>query len=204
MRQKGEEMIEYAEYLNLPEKVVLVLAVLGLGLNLIGEILEAKGRTVPEILKIRKYFARKKQERETLAKMAPFMAEVQEHYSPRSLQRRDSWMEDVNHQLSETNEWRKAISEQLAETNAVALAILIENKRSEIINFASYVIKDENPVTHEQFNRVFKAYGEYEAILEKNKMTNGETNTAMRIIRESYETHMRNQTFVEDTRWKQP
>ena len=130
------------------------------------------------------------------------MDEVQSHYSPSSLEKRDKWMESVDKQLADTNEWRSSISGQLAENNAITLSILIENKRSEILNFASYVIKDENPVTHEQFRRTFKVYDEYEAILNKNNMTNGEINTAIRIIRESYETHLRNQTFVEDTRWK--
>lgn len=202
MWQKGEIMLDLAQYLSLPTTAVLILAGLYLAMNIIGEILEAKGKIVPELMKIRKYFARKRTERETLAKMAPFMDEVQSHYSPSSLEKRDKWMESVDKQLADTNEWRSSISGQLAENRAITLAILIENKRSEILNFASYVIKDENPVTHEQFRRTFKVYDEYEAILNKNNMTNGEINTAIRIIRESYETHLRNQTFVEDTRWK--
>lgn len=53
-------------------------------------------------------------------------------------------------------------------------------------------------VTREQFNRVFKLYAEYEEIIEANGLTNGEVDIAYRIIKESYETHMRNHTFVED------
>ena len=46
----------------------------------------------------------------------------------------------------------------------------------------------------------FKIYDEYEAILEKYGKTNGEVEISIRIIREAYETHMRNHTFIEDVR----
>lgn len=60
---------------------------------------------------------------------------------------------------------------------------------------------DENfAVTREQFNRVFKLYDEYEDLLKQNNLKNGETDIAYRIIKHSYETHMRNHTFIEDVR----
>ena len=53
--------IEYlGEHLNMPAKVVLILVVVFCLINVIGEILEFKGKAVPEIIKIRKYFKRKK------------------------------------------------------------------------------------------------------------------------------------------------
>ena len=60
-------MISYIEYLNIP--IALGLAIIGVFLimQIVGEILEFKGKVVPEFIKIRKYFARKKQERQTLS-----------------------------------------------------------------------------------------------------------------------------------------
>lgn len=201
-------MIDYIDYLNMPTKAAIVLVVLFLLLQIIGEILEVKGKVVPEFVKVRKYFARKKQERETLAEVKTTLdavkqqlSEVNAHYSTDNIKMRDGWMNGVNKALSDINDWRKEFNQKLDKNNETTLAILIENKRSEIISFASYVIDPEKPVTHEQYKRIFKSYDEYEAILEENEMTNGETTTAMRIIRESYETHMRNHSFVEDTRW---
>ena len=75
---------------------------------------------------------------------------------------------------------------------------MIDSKRNTIINFAAKVIDKNCMVTREQFNRVFKLYAEYEEIIEANGLTNGEVDIAYRIIKESYETHMRNHTFVED------
>ena len=51
-----------------------------------------------------------------------------------------------------------------------------------------------------EFNRIFKTYKNYENFLEKHNMTNGEVDIAYRIIKESYEDHMKNHTFVEDIR----
>lgn len=84
--------------------------------------------------------------------------------------------------------------------NEDTLALLIDSKRNTIINFAHLVIDEDKPVTREQFNRIFKLYEEYKDIIRKNKMTNGEVDIAIRIIRESYETHMRHHSFVEDIR----
>ena len=63
-------MIGYIEYLNVP--VALGLAIIGIFLvmQIIGEVLEFKGKVVPEFVKIRKYFARKKQERQTMQEMS--------------------------------------------------------------------------------------------------------------------------------------
>lgn len=54
--------------------------------------------------------------------------------------------------------------------------------------------------TKEQFNRIFKIYEEYEVLIKANGMTNGEVDIAIRIIREAYENHMRDHTFIEDIR----
>ena len=169
------------EYLNLPVKVAIALVILFLTLQIVGELLEVKGLAVPEFIKIRKYFFRKKQERGTLEELKTTLIAVQK-------------------QLSDINEWRKEFDLKLDKSNATIMSLLIEDKRSEIIGFASYVIDPESPVTHEQFNRIFKMFAEYEAILKDNHMTNGEATIAMRIINESYEEHMRLHSFVEDVR----
>lgn len=200
-------MLGYVEYLSLPTKMVFVIVCLLFIMQLVGEIVELTGKTVPEILKIRKYFKRKKEEREVLKKV-PFvldevkksLAEFDAHYSKDNIQKRNAWIEAVNSQLKQNGESIKKFDEKLDKSYADILALLIDNKRNTIINFASFVIDDKNPVTREQFNRVFKLYEEYEDIIEKNGMTNGEVDIAYRIITESYEEHMRNHSFVENVR----
>ena len=56
-------MINYIEYLNIPVRVAIIVVAIFFILQVIGELLEFKGKVVPEYIKIRKYFTRKKQEK---------------------------------------------------------------------------------------------------------------------------------------------
>ena len=94
----------------------------------------------------------------------------------------------------------KNLESKLDKNNEDTLSLLIDNKRSAIINFADLVIDENKPVTREQFNRIFKLYEEYENIIYENDRTNGEVDIAIRIIRESYEKRVRTHSFVEDVR----
>ena len=217
-------MISFIEYLNIPAKIGIILAGIFFALQIIGELLEVKGKVVPEFLKIRKYFARKKRERHALSRMTALLDEYKDmsktisdvqrllkdidaHYSKDNIAMRDGWMKKVNDHMEESENRRKkqdesirALNEKLDKNNADTLSILIENKRSAIIDFASKVIDENYPVTREQFKRIFKIYEEYESIIEENGLTNGEVDIAIRIIREAYEKHLKTHTFIEDIR----
>lgn len=200
-------MLNYIEYLNIPTKAALVIVGIFFVLQIIGEILELKGVVVPEILKIRKYFARRKQEREILhqlpeefEKFKSILSEFETHYSKDNIAMRDKWMENVNHKLEQNDTCIKDMDKKLDKSNEDILSLLIDSKRNTIIDFASRVIDENAPVTREQFNRVFKLYKEYETIIKNSKLTNGEVDIAYRIIKESYEKHMKARTFIEDVR----
>lgn len=53
-------MIDYVEYINIPTKVAIAVIALFFIMQLVGEFLEFKGKVVPEFVKIRKIFARRK------------------------------------------------------------------------------------------------------------------------------------------------
>ena len=90
------------------------------------------------------------------------------------------------------------VSDKLDAQSKDILSLIIENKRSIIINFASRVSNESERFTREQFNRVMKIYEEYEEIIAEHGMTNGEIDIAYRIITEAYEEHLKNNTFIED------
>ncbi len=191
----------------MPAKIVVVLAGIFLCIQIVGEILEFKGKVVPEFVKIRKYFARKKTERETLKTLPVTLSNVQAaldavnaHYSADNIAMRDQWIKNVNEKLEEHDNWRKDFDEKLDDNTAVTRSILIDSKRNEIIHFAAKVIDENAPVTHEEFRRAFKLHEEYEDIITKHNITNGEVDVAYRIITEAYENHLRNHTFIEDVR----
>jgi len=103
-------MLNYIEYLGLPSTIAIGLVVLFFILQVIGELLEFKGKVVPEVLKVRKYFARKKEERETLKKIPSLVQGMEEkmeamgekfdnftaHYTDDNIDKRNDWIEKVN------------------------------------------------------------------------------------------------------------
>lgn len=200
-------MLNYIEYLNIPSKVAIVLVVLFFVLQVIGEFLSVKGKAVPEIINLRNYFARKKDERkmihdmpEMISEMKSLLDDVKKHYNEDNIAMRDNWIKNVNQRLEENDRLVKDINNRLAENGRDITAILIDNKRNDIINFASHVIDENYMVTREQFHRIFRIYEEYEDIIKERDLTNGEVDIAQRIIQESYEKHMKNHSFVEDVR----
>lgn len=191
----------------MPTKVAIAIVALFLVMQLVGEFLEFKGKVVPEFVKIRKVFERRKQERQTMQEVSKTLADVKQslgamnaHYSADNIRMRDEWMKGVNQKLEQNDLWIKELDKKLDKNNQDTLSLLIDSKRNTIINFASCVIDENSPVTREQFNRIFKLYEEYEEIIKANGLTNGEVDVAYRIIREAYETHMRNHSFIEDIR----
>lgn len=200
-------MLDYIEYLNIPVKVAIVLIGAFLIMQLVGEILEFKGKVVPEFVKVRKIFTRRKKEREMMQRMEKTLDQVQttmdelnQHYSTDNIQMRDEWIKRVNSKLDQYDASMAELDRKQDKNNSDTLSILVDNKRNAIISFASMVIDETKPVTKEQFNRIFKLYEEYEAIISANGMTNGEVDIAIRIIREAYENHLRNHSFIEDIR----
>ena len=200
-------MIDYVEYINIPTKVAIAVIALFFIMQLVGEFLEFKGKVVPEFVKIRKIFARRKKERLMMQKMEKTLDQVQltlddlnRHYSTDNIHMRDEWIKRVNTKLEQYDISMAELDRKLDKNNSDTLSILIDNKRNAIISFASLVIDENKPVAREQFNRIFKLYQEYEAIIQSNGMKNGEVDIAIRIIREAYENHMRSHTFIEDVR----
>lgn len=201
--------IEYlVEYLNMSSHVAVGFIVVFFAIQVIGELAEFNGKfIVPEFMKVRKYFVRKKQERETaketvktLKEVKALLASVNQHYSDDNIKMRDSWMKSVDTRLEEDRAHWQQLIEKMDQNGADMLTLMIDNKRNEIINFASKVVDVNSPVTREQFNRIFKIHSEYEEIIKNNDLTNGEVDIAFRIITEAYESHMRNHTFIEDIR----
>lgn len=200
-------MLNYIEYLNVPSQIAIALIAVLFVLQLIGEFLNFKGKAVPEIMSIRKYFARKKSERkvirelpDTIQDLKNIVNNIDKHYNADNISMRDKWVDSVNKKLNMEDKLVRDLYKKIDEANKDIVSILVDNKRDTIIDFASRVSNSSVLVTKEQFNRVFKLYKEYEDLISKNGMTNGEVDIAYRIIVESYEEHLSNHTFIEDTR----
>lgn len=208
-------MIGYLEYLDVPVKVGLVIIGCFLVMQIIGEFLEFKGKVVPEFLKVRKFFSRRKQEKnettQTLREVKQLLSEVNAHYSEDNITKRNSWMNWVNERaivydesIIEISKNLSDVTQALKDNTRLTEEMFIQSSRDRIIDFATKVADEKVPVSREEFNRIFKVYDKYEKFLEDHKMTNGEIDIAYRIIKESYEQHMRNHSFIEDIRGYAP
>lgn len=204
-------MIPYIEYLKLPTQIAVALVGVLLVLNIIGELLEFKGRVVPEFMKLRKHFSKKKNERketaQTLKEVKKLLGEVNAHYSADNITKRDSWMQWVNDRaqvyddsIVAINAKLSEVTEALKDNSKITEEMFIQSSRDRIIDFAAKVVDDKVIVSREEFNRIFKVYNKYEKFLEERHLTNGEIDIAIHIIKEAYERHMKEHTFLEDVR----
>lgn len=204
-------MLGYLEYLKLPAAVAGAIVGILLVANLVGELLELKGKVVPEFMKIRKYFKRKREEKreqaETLKEVKKLLADVNGHYSADNISKRDAWMGWVNsraevydNSIIEIKDNLALVTAALQDNSKLTEELFVQSSRDRIIDFGILVADGEKIVSREQFHRIFKVHEDYEKFLKKRGLTNGETDIAMRVINESYATHMREHTFLEDVR----
>lgn len=200
-------MIDYIEYMNMPTKVGVAFVGIFLIAQVIGELLELMGKVVPECIKVRKYFSRKKQEREQthdmLKQVQVLLNEVNQHYSKDNITKRNEWMKWVDSRaavydaaVSELTDLKEA----LAANNELTLDLYINVNRNRIIDFARLVADDSVLTSREEFHRIYKIDEEYHAILEKYSKENGEVDVAMKVIGEAYDHRMKNHAFIEDIR----
>lgn len=204
-------MITYLDYLNLPTKIGLGVVGLLAILQLVGELLEFKGKIVPEFMKIRKYFSRKKKERENIAQtmrdVQSLLNDVNGHYSADNIAKRDSWMKWVDDRAVAYDTFIKEMSDKFADVTKalndntkMTEEMFVQQSRDRIIDFATKAGNKDVMVSREEYNRIFKVYDQYEQFLEDHKMTNGEVDVNYQIIKESYEERTRDHNFVEDIR----
>ena len=167
-------LINAIEFLGLPTTMAIVFVGLFLIMQIIGELLEFKGKIVPEMLKIRKYFARKKQEKNeitaTLQEVKQLLADVNCHYSQDNITKRDTWIDDVNTDRdwmhARANTYDQSIldiknglleaANQLRSNTKMTEDMFIENSRDRIIDFAERASDSETILSHEQFRRIFR------------------------------------------------
>lgn len=210
-------MLGFIEYLGIPVSIGVFVVALFFILQIIGALMELKGYVAPGIMNVKKYLERKKREAELMERVATFMdtyastfntiselsgllEKVNEHYRSDKIEERDRWINTVNSNFSDLYKKQEELGEKLDSNNEATLSMLLDNKRSIIMNFASKVVDEQYAATREQFKKAFATYTEYEQLITKYNKTNGEVDIAIRIITEAYETRLRDHTFIEDAR----
>lgn len=217
------DIMKAIEFIGIPTTIAICIIVLFLITQIIGELAEAMGKIVPEILKIRKYFSRKKKEKakeikereetaKTLKEVKKLLGDVNSHYSVDNITKRDDWMDDVNtdrdwmHKRADTYDQSiieiknslLEVANQLRSNTEMTEDMFIENSRDRIIDFAEKASNHDVILSHEQFRRIFRVYDEYERFLKERNRTNGEVDIAYEMIQDGFKYRMQNHCFAED------
>lgn len=194
---------------DIPSWIFLALMIIFFLMQGIGEFLEFKGKIVPEFMKIRKFFKRRKEERliaeeknkevsDLLAEVKVLLSNVDQHYSTDNIAKRDKWMEWVNNQATVYDTSIAELKEAMKENNKITLSILIDNQRNFLLDFTSKAVDMNYPLSREQYHRFYTVYAEYEEILKKNNMENGQVNVAYGVVTRSFEERLKTHAFIED------
>jgi hypothetical protein len=202
-----KDIIEAINFVGIPVSIAVVIIVLFLVMQVIGEFIELSGKIVPEFFKIRKYFKRTRLEKQEtkvmLQKVQQSLDEFNKHYNSDNIQQRDTWMAWVN---SRAEVYDNALEEllllkdNLKENNAITIDLYINANRNRILDFSRIAADDTALISREEFKRIYKINTEYHDILSKYNRENGEVDTAIKIINEAYDYRLRNRCFIEDIR----
>lgn len=204
-------MITYIEYLGIPGTVAIVIVAAFFIMQIIGLILDIKGKAVPMIINIFGYFRKKKKKKEemekTLLEVQKLLCVFDEHYNADNITMRNDWMKWVNDRadvydksIIEINNKLDSVTNALKNNTLVTEEMFVETSRDRIIDFSTKVCNDDVVVSREEYNRIFKVYSKYEDFLKSRNLTNGEVDINYQIIQESYEDHLKHHTFAENVK----
>ena len=144
-----EDLIKAIEFIGIPSTIAICAAILFIIAQVIGELAEAMGKIVPEILKVRKYFSRKKKEKEeaeekaketmeTLAEVKQLLSDVNSHYSKDNITKRNNWMNNVDKSVRDNDKLIQALDgklDKVLETN--------ESLKNQLSQVKSNVLENE-------------------------------------------------------------
>lgn len=201
------DQIEALKYLGVPMTIIAITLGLLFVLNIIGSILDFKGKVWPEIINFRGWRRRKREEKEkqeaVLADVKAALDEMKVHYSPEKIAERDAWMCWVNNRAKVYDaalDELLLMQDRLKENNEITLNLYINTNRHRILDFARMVADDNALVSQEEFNRIYTVNEEYHEILKKYNQQNGEVDKAMKLIDEAYKYRLKHRSFIEDIR----
>ena len=200
------------EMLSVPGFIGVVILVGWVCLQAIGELCEVCGKIVPEFMKVRKYFKRRKMEKESqqrlFLEMKQTLDTIHAHCNPEKIADRNAWMDSVNQNVQWTHQQAQSYDDTLAtlkelvkENRELTNELFIDNCRTIILAFADKVANKNRLVSREEFRRVEKVYEKYEAFLAKHNIPNGEIDVAHDVIQEAYRIRLQNNSFLENKRY---
>ena len=198
-------IIDAIKYLGVPGTIAFAIIALFLFMQIIGEVAESMGKVVPEFLKIRKYFKRKKEENQERLQTFKDMQKLLKYYNDDNITKRNIWMQGVDDRAiscrSEMSDMKDAllqVTQALGTNTKMTEDMFVESSRDRIINFAEKAADYDILLSREQFRRIDRVYQEYERFLEERGRQNGEVDIAYEAIQDGYKHRLQHHAFLED------
>ena len=198
-------IMDAIEYLGIPGAIAVLIIALFLIMQIIGEVVELTGKVVPEFLKVRKYFKRKKEEEQEKMQTFKDMQRLLKYYNDDNIARRNTWMQGVDDRAvscrSEMSDMKEAliqVTQALSTNTKMTEDMFVESSRDRIICFAEKAADYDILLSREQFRRIDRVYQEYERFLEERGRQNGEVDIAYEAIQDGYKHRLQHHAFLED------
>ena len=144
-----KDAIQGIEFLGVPGWVAIAIVGILLVIQIIGCILDFKGKVVPEIINIRGHLRRKREEKEeaerkaketaeTLAEVKQLLSDVNAHYNKDNITKRNDWMKSVDKSVGDNDKLIQALDgkiDKLLEAN--------EKLEDQLVQVKSNVLENE-------------------------------------------------------------
>lgn len=207
-----EIITEFFAILGIGGSSAFIACILFLVMQIIGEICEKFGKIVPEFVKVRKFFKRKKLEKaqkdQLLVDTKKALDEFNKHYSTDNINQRNEWITSVNNDRTWMHERAdvydqsiKDLKDDFKATKKTLEYLYIQNCRTTILDFSTRVCKPDYLTTKDEFRRIFKVHEDYEKFLKSIGEKNGEINDAMEVIHAEYRECLRENKFLEPRKY---
>lgn len=195
-----KDIIEGAEYLNIP--IIVVSAIIGIYLviNLITAILDFKGKVAPEFINLRKFFRTRREKKqaakqliqkqgELLEKVNTTLTDINQHYSADHITKRDEWIHWVDDRAKVYDNSVEVLSktvEKLDEVSILVYKSYLHDCVDRILHLADLIGGAEGKIPQERFQQAFELHEEYEKLVEKTHDPNHRVDTAWEVITNAY------------------
>ena len=136
------DLLKAIEYLGMPTTIAIAFVGLFLICQVIGEVIEVFGKAAPEILKVRKYFNRKRKEKDENQQMIKeckeLLADFNSHYDEDNITKRNKWMTKVDTSVKNNDQFMQNLDSKLDQ-------ILADNAslKSQLDQVKSNVLENE-------------------------------------------------------------
>ena len=198
-------IMDAIKYLGIPGTIAFAIIALFLFMQIVGELVELTGKVVPEFLKVRKYFKRKKEEEQEKMQTFKEMQKLLKYYNDDNIKKRNTWMQGVDNRAvtckSEMSDMKDAllqVTQVLSANTKMTEDMFVESSRDRIIDFAEKAADYDILLSREQFRRINRVHDDYENFLASRGRQNGEVDTAYEAIQDGYRYRLQHHSFLED------